>query len=186
MCHSALRIPHWVRSLNLEPFVDSAFRTPHSALGSAFVPSYLRTPLPLMFIPHSAFSIPHSEDSAFRTPHWVRTLYLEPFVDSAFPNPHSAMEETLHLEPFVDSAFPNRVPSGCSAMEETLHLGPAVAIANYQSLTPKTRGQSVSNASSEPRSPARPCVFGRGPLHVENLILNPNVAHRMVNRCLRQ
>jgi hypothetical protein len=42
------------------------------------------------------------------------------------------MEETLHIEPFVDSAFPN--PH--SAMEETLHLGPAVAIANYQSLTP--------------------------------------------------
>jgi len=40
----------------------------------------------------------------------------------------------LHIEPFVDSAFPN--PH--SAMEETLHLGPAVAIANYQSLTPKT------------------------------------------------
>jgi hypothetical protein len=43
--------------------------------------------------------------SAFRIPHWVRTLHIEPFVDSAFPNPHSAMEETLHLEPFVHSAF---------------------------------------------------------------------------------
>jgi len=60
------------------------------------------------------------------------TLHIEPFVHSAFPNPHSAMEETLHIEPFVHSAFPN--PH--SAMEETLHLGPAVAIANYQSLTP--------------------------------------------------
>jgi hypothetical protein len=34
------------------------------------------------------------------------------------------------------------------------------------------RGQSVSNASSEPRSPARPCVFGPGTLHVENGTLN--------------
>jgi len=82
MCHSALRIPHWVRSLNLEPFVDSAFRTPHSALGSAFVPSYLRTPLPLMFIPHSAFSIPHSEDSAFRIPHSAMRAYPRTFVRS--------------------------------------------------------------------------------------------------------
>ena len=57
----------------------------------------------LMFIPHSELRIPH----------WVRTLHIEPFVDSAFPNPHSAMEETLHLSP-------------------------AVAIANYQSLTPNS------------------------------------------------
>jgi len=77
-------------------------------------------------------------DSAFPNPHSAmeETLHIEPFVDSAFPNPHSAMEETLHIEPFVDSAFPN--PH--SAMEETLHLGPPVAIANYQSLTPKTSG----------------------------------------------
>ena len=29
--HSEFRIPHWVRTLNLEPFVHSAFRIPHSA-----------------------------------------------------------------------------------------------------------------------------------------------------------
>jgi len=36
--------------------------------------------------------IPHSE---FRIPHWVRTLNLEPFVHSAFPNPHSALGKDL-------------------------------------------------------------------------------------------
>jgi len=63
--------------------------------------------------------IPHSE---LRIPHWVRTLHIEPFVDSAFPNPHSAMEETLHLSP-------------------------AMAIANYQSLTPKTVPAAISTIS---------------------------------------
>ena len=29
--HSEFRIPHWIRTLNLEPFVHSAFRIPHSA-----------------------------------------------------------------------------------------------------------------------------------------------------------
>jgi len=36
--HSELRIPHWVRTLNLEPFVDSAFPNPHSALGKDLEP----------------------------------------------------------------------------------------------------------------------------------------------------
>jgi hypothetical protein len=56
--HSEFRIPHWVKTLNLEPFVHSAFRTPHSALEQSIrtlVPSYaLRCDV------HSAFRIPHS------------------------------------------------------------------------------------------------------------------------------
>jgi len=90
----------------------SAFRISHSALRSAFVPSYLRTPLPLMFIPHSAFSIPHSEDSAFRTPHSaleqsIRTLVcFLPLLSI----PHSELRIPHWSSPFVPSYLRTPLP----------------------------------------------------------------------------
>jgi len=61
---------------------------------------------------HSAFRIPYLR--RFRIPHGIRTFVL-----------------SYLRTPLMREAF--QLASRC-----TLHLGPAVAIANYQSLTPKT------------------------------------------------